>query len=259
MLLNVGLIGANGRMGLEIVQIIQNQPEDYQLHSALVAKNTNIASLLHDTAKSIVYEINHMGQPQVIIDFSTPKISLKNVEYCSKKNIAFILGTTGLSVEEKQQIENYATQIPILISANMSLSVNVLFKVAKIVSAKLSNFETEIVETHHRYKKDAPSGTAIKLGEMIANGRNISFTKHARYVRYGVDEKRDNKDIGFSTIRGGDVVGTHDALFFGSGEMLQLRSEVTNRASFAHGALLAAKFLENKQPGLYSMFDVLDL
>lgn len=258
-MLKICLIGANGRIGLEIANIIAVKNNQYQLQSAVVANLANIKEPLQKLAKHIVIDINQISRPDVVIDFSTPKITLPNTIYCAKNKIPVLIGTTGLSQEEKRQIETYAKDIPILIAANTSLSVNVLFKLAEMASAKLREFETEISEAHHRYKKDAPSGTAIKLGEMIAQGRNIDFATHAKYTRYGKDEARERNDIGFSVVRGGDIVGMHDAMFIGDGEILHLKSNITNRGSFANGALVAGKFLHNKEPGLYTMFDVLGI
>ena len=178
---------------------------------------------------------------------------------CLEYKIPLVVGATGFTQLQKDLITAASKNIPILMSSNMSLSVNLLFKLTAITAKKLSNFEAEIIEMHHRYKKDAPSGTAISLGEEIAKARGIDFKEHANFTRHGTDETRNPQDIGFCAVRGGDIVGKHDVMFINDGEILTLSSEINNRSSFASGALIAGAFLVNQKAGLYNMFDVLDL
>ncbi len=242
-MINIALIGSSGRMGLEIAKIIATKPEYYKLF-AEVAKGDDISKI---------------KDADVVIDFSTPSSTIKTINACLQYKIPLVIGATGFSDSEKDFINEASKNIAILFSANMSLSVNLLFKLTAIAAHKLSNFETEIFEAHHRYKKDAPSGTALKLGEVVANSRNLDFKKHAKFTRYGINEQRDPKDIGFSVVRGGDIVGKHDVMFIDNGEILTLTSEINNRGSFANGALIAATFISDKKPSLYNMFDVLDI
>ncbi|MFN7093825.1 MAG: 4-hydroxy-tetrahydrodipicolinate reductase [Burkholderiales bacterium] len=258
-MLNLGLIGANGRMGQEITHLVASQPNNYTLTAAIVSNSTKATPELTKAAIIISHDLAHLNNVEVVIDFSSPKTSLEVVAACLNHKIPLVIGTTGFTQEEYQIIEAASQQIPVLVSPNMSLSVNVLFKLASLVATKLPDFEAEIIEAHHRHKKDAPSGTAIKLGELIAQAREIEFTSHAKYSRHGISEARHKNDIGFGVIRGGDIVGMHDVLFIGEGETLHLTSEITNRSSFAHGALLAASFLADQPPGLYNMFDALKL
>jgi 4-hydroxy-tetrahydrodipicolinate reductase len=242
-MINIALIGSSGRMGLEITKIIAAKPEYYKLFAG-IAKGDDISKI---------------KGADVVIDFSTPSSTIRTINACLQYKIPLVIGATGFSDLEKDFISEASKNIAILFSANMSLSVNLLFKLTAIAADKLSNFETEIFEAHHRYKKDAPSGTALKLGEIIAESRNLDFKTHAKFTRYGVNEQRNPKDIGFSVVRGGDIVGKHDVMFIDNGETLTLTSEINNRGSFANGALIACAFLSIQKPGLYNMFDVLDI
>ena len=238
-MINVAIIGAAGRMGKEISKAINIKNDCYNIHAAIFKDG----------------DINLIKGADVVIDFSTPTSTLITIDACLRHNIPLVIGTTGFNPKEKDLISKASSIIPILFSANTSLSVNLLFKLTEIAT----NFETEIIEAHHRYKKDAPSGTALKLGEVVASARNIDFDTYAKFSRHGIDEHRDPNDIGFSVIRGGDIVGKHDVMFIDNGEVLTLTSEINNRASFANGALLAGVFIIDKAPGLYNMFDLLDL
>lgn len=258
-MIKIALIGANGRMGLQIAKIILGKPDYYTLEVAVSLDPKNIDEILRQSAKTITDDIHQIAKADVVINFSTPKSSLQTLDICLKYNKPVVFGTTGFNQTEKNAINNAASKIAILLSPNMSLSVNMLFKLTEIAAKKLRNFEAEIVEAHHRYKKDAPSGTAVKLGEVVANARDIDFDKHAKFTRHGVDEERKPDDIGFAVVRGGDIVGKHDVMFIDDGEILTLTSEINNRSSFANGAVIASAFLTTKTPGLYNMFDVLDL
>ncbi|MDD3267307.1 MAG: 4-hydroxy-tetrahydrodipicolinate reductase [Burkholderiales bacterium] len=251
--LNVGINGASGRMGHEILKIILNNPSLYDLS---FAKSSSVLDMVNFVADFPVNAENI----DAVIDFSTPDATIKTVHWCVENKIPLVIGTTGFSKMELDFIEDSAKIIPILISPNMSLSVNVLFAVAKKLGASLPTAEIEICEAHHRNKKDAPSGTAIKIGEYIANGRGQDFEDVAVYHRDRISENiRNPKEIGFSVMRAGDVIGKHSTFFFMNGEELSITSEITNRASFAEGALLAAKFITNQGSGLYSMLDALSL
>lgn len=248
-MLQIAINGASGRMGLEITKIIQENPSVY----------TQIDS---DLFKDLVFN-KLMGGPleiKVVVDFSVPSALPALLEWCLQNKKPLVIGTTGFNQFQLNQINIAAKSIPILYSPNMSLSVNVLFKVAALIAEKLANFEVEITESHHRYKKDAPSGTALALGKVIASARGLDFKEVANFNRTSNENTvRPQQEIGFSVIRGGDIVGKHTANFITDGEELTITSEITNRRSFAHGALLAAKFLTTQQPGLFSMTDVLNL
>lgn len=250
---NIGVNGASGRMGYEIIKIILNSPSLYNLKFAKSSKNLDVISSVRNFPEEFI-------DVHVVIDFSSPSATIETIQWCVANKIPLVIGTTGFSKEQIEFIQSQASIIPILLSPNMSLSVNVLFAVAKKVGAVLPSAEVEICEAHHRNKKDSPSGTALKIGEFIASGRGDDFEQVAVYNRDRVTENvRSQQEIGFSVMRAGDVIGKHSTFFFMSGEELSITSEITNRASFAEGALLAARFIINQPPGLYSMLDALNI
>ncbi len=254
-MLKVAINGLSGRVGQELLKVINSQAERYQLSD--IQKSGTEA---HVSESQFDLAAVSSQNTQVVVDFSSPEILDEVLDVCLKHNLPLVIGTTGFNSTQLQQIETAAQQIPILLSPNMSLSVNVLFKVCQMVAAKLTRAEVEITESHHRYKKDAPSGTAIRLGEAIADARGHNFEQVACYNRYGnQNTTRVPEEIGFSVIRGGDIVGRHSVEFIYDGEILNLTSEITNRGSFASGALHAAEFLVKQVAGFYTMEDVLGL
>lgn len=258
-MINLALIGANGKMGLAITKLIAQQPQLYNLKIAIVNNLSTTTTLLQETAKHITQDISQIANVDVAIDFSTPSSAILTVNQCLHSKTPLVIGTTGFNQDEHVQIKKISSEIPLLISPNMSLAVNMLFNLSAIAAKKLANFETEIIEAHHRHKKDAPSGTALELGKIIANARNIDFNQYAKFSRHGTNEKRTPNDIGFSVIRGGNINGSHDVLFIGDYETFTISAEVTNRSSYASGTLAAAIFLANQPAGLYNMLDILGL
>lgn len=248
-MLNVAINGAQGRMGQELLSII-SKSNIFQLS---FAKSQQSAS-------GIIDKLPEQTSAQIIIDFSNPDSTIELLSWCIERKIALVIGTTGFNSDQLQLIKESSKLIPILLSPNMSLSVNVLFKVAQIVAKSLADSEVEIIESHHRYKKDAPSGTALRIGEAIAFARGDDFNKVVKLNRTGTEnEVRKQNEIGFSVIRGGNIIGKHTAMFLTACEELSLTSEITDRACFASGALRAAQFIATKEAGLYSMEDVLGL
>jgi len=196
----------------------------------------------------------------VLIDFTRPVPAMGHLELCQASGKRMVIGTTGFSAEEKQLIENAAKSIPVLMAPNMSIGVNVCFSLlAKAAQALGDDVDIEIIEAHHRHKVDAPSGTALGMGEVIARTLGRDLDDCAIYGREGNTGERDRKTIGFSTIRAGDIVGEHTVMFASEGERIEISHKATSRANFAGGAMRAAKWLSDKQPGLYSMQDVLSL
>lgn len=258
-MINIAVIGATGKMGTQIAGLIAAQPELYNLSVAFTHNPTSATPELKNISKLITADISLIKDIDVVIDFSNPVASMQVLQQCQKHKIPLVLGTTGFTLDERNHITQASKDTPILMSPNTSLSVNMLFKLTAFASERLANFEAEIIETHHRYKMDAPSGTAIKLGEIVAGARKLDFEKHAVFTRHGRNEARQPQDIGFAVVRGGDIVGKHDVSFFSNGEVLTLSSEINNRQSFAHGALIGALFIITQAPGLYDMFDVLGL
>jgi 4-hydroxy-tetrahydrodipicolinate reductase len=196
----------------------------------------------------------------VLVDFTRPEASMLYLAACQKANVSMVIGTTGFSSEQKQAIESASKNIPIVFAPNMSVGVTLLINLVQSAAKVLSEgYDIEIIEAHHRHKVDAPSGTALRLGEAAASALGRDLEQCAVYGREGVTGERDPSTIGFATVRGGDVVGDHTVLFAGIGERVELTHKASSRATFAIGALRAAKFLNVKQAGLFDMQDVLGL
>jgi 4-hydroxy-tetrahydrodipicolinate reductase len=192
----------------------------------------------------------------VLIDFTRPEGTLANLKHCK----ACVIGTTGFSESQQRSIQEAATRIPIVMSPNFAVGVNVVFRLAEIAARALGEaYDVEIIEAHHRHKVDAPSGTALKLGEIIAFSLKRDLQKVAQHGRHGETGERPAGQIGFHAIRGGDIVGEHTVLFAGAGERVEVTVRSQSRMTYALGALRAAKFLGSRPPGLYDMGDVLGL
>ncbi|MBC8513978.1 MAG: 4-hydroxy-tetrahydrodipicolinate reductase [SAR86 cluster bacterium] len=240
----IAINGSKGKMGQTLVDAV-NLNKSATL-GAGVDKGDNLNDSLQDF--------------DVLIDFSRPEASLKAISICKNSGKAMVIGTTGFSDDELKVIKQASTQIPIVFAPNMSVGVNLTLKLLE-TSAKVIGKDSsiEIIETHHRYKVDSPSGTALKMGEVIANALGRDLAKCAVYGREGIDEPRDLNTIGFSSIRGGDVVGDHTVTFFMEGERVEITHKASSRMIYANGAVRAANWLHDKPSGLYSMQDVLEL
>jgi len=200
------------------------------------------------------------GTAEVWIDFSVPAATLANVEAAVAAGAAMVIGTTGLSATDKDKIASAAKHVPIVLTPNFSVGVNVLIKLVADAARLLgSAYDVEVVETHHRHKRDAPSGTALRLGEAAAEGSGRDFAKVARFERHGEIGPRTGEEIGMQTLRGGDVVGDHTVFFLGQGDRIEITHRASSRDTFAHGAVRAALWLAGKKPGLFDMRDVLGL
>jgi 4-hydroxy-tetrahydrodipicolinate reductase len=205
-----------------------------------------------------------LAASDVLIDFTRPEGTLAHAAACARRGVALVAGTTGLSPEQKAALAAHARDVPIVFAPNMSVGVNVLVKLVELATARLgSAYDVEIVEMHHKHKVDAPSGTALRLGEAAASAMNTTLAESAVYAREGVTGERRAGAIGFATLRGGDVVGEHTVIFAGAGERVELTHKATSRQTFAGGALRAARFVAARRaegrPGLYDMADVLAL
>jgi 4-hydroxy-tetrahydrodipicolinate reductase len=206
-----------------------------------------------DLAKSI-------GDCDVVIDFSNPAATQSLSQACRDAGKAAVIGTTGHSDQERRQIEELAQSVPVVFSPNFSVGVNTLFWLTRKAAEMLgADFDLEVTEMHHRLKKDAPSGTAKRLAEILCEARALDYAKDVRHGREGLVGERTGKEIGVHSIRGGDVVGDHTVTFAGAGERLELIHKASSRETFALGALRAARWVAGKPPGLYSMADVLGL
>ena len=197
---------------------------------------------------------------QVLIDFTRPEGTLAHLAVCRELGIKLVIGTTGFSDAQKAQIADAAQDTAIVMAPNMSVGVNVTLKLLEMAAKALSTgYDIEIVEAHHRHKVDAPSGTALKMGEVIAGALGRELRDCAVYAREGVTGARNPSSIGFATIRGGDVVGDHTVLFLGEGERIEISHKSSSRATYAQGSLRAARFLDGQASGLFDMADVLNL
>ncbi len=257
-MIKMGIIGSTGRMGQALIQAIQ-QNEQTQLGAAIVRQGTKAVG--QPASSSIVYSDRFSSQPvDVWIDFSTPAVTLECLRQLvnEQKPIGMVIGTTGFDNAQLDEIKQYSAILPIVLSANMSIGINVLWYLLQVTAAALPKHDVEIVEMHHRHKKDAPSGTALQMGEIIATARGQQLSECAVYGRSG-QQLREQAEIGFAALRGGDVVGEHTAIFATEGERIEISHKASDRHIFARGALKAALWLVKQPAGLYTMGDVIGL
>lgn len=262
----VAVAGASGRMGHMLIEAIRSSG-DCVLAGALdvasspaigndAAAFLGLASGVPVTA-DIVAGLDHA---QVLIDFTRPEGTLAHLKACRERGVKAVIGTTGFSEAQKREIADAARDIAIVMSPNMSVGVNVTLKLLEMAARALSTgYDIEIIEAHHRHKVDAPSGTALKMGEVIAQALGRELKDCGVYARHGVTGERDPSTIGFSAIRGGDIVGDHTVLFAGTGERIEITHKSASRATYAQGGLRAVRFLAGQDKGLFDMFDVLGL
>jgi 4-hydroxy-tetrahydrodipicolinate reductase len=266
-MINVIVCGGCGKMGSAVARLVY-QNEDMKLVGVIESpshpdkgKDWGIAVGLGETEIIIKDNLEEIIQnTDQIIEFTNPQISLKHLEIVSKYKKAMIMGTTGFSSEEIKKISKLAQDIPFLLSPNMSLGVNLLFKLAAETAAAISDdYDIEIIEAHHRFKKDAPSGTAKKLAQEIAKAKNTNLDDVIIYGREGMTGERKRGEIGIHSIRGGDITGEHTVMFTALGERLELTHKAHNRDTFAYGTIQAIKFMKGKPAGFYKMKDVLKI
>jgi len=260
------IAGATGRMGHALLEGVLADA-GLQLHAVIdradspqigrdagaeCGKNTGV-KVSSDVASAL-------KGADVLIDFTRPEASLIYLEACKKAGVKHVIGTTGFTVEQKAKITAASKEIAIVFTPNMSVGVNLLIDLVEQAAKVLNDgYDIEVVEMHHRDKVDAPSGTALRLGEAAAQGLGQDLSECAIYAREGVTGAREAGKIGFATLRGGDVVGDHTVVFAGLGERVEITHKASSRATFALGALRAAKFLQSKKTGLFDMRDVLGL
>lgn len=255
-MLRVCIVGLSGRMGHVIFDCCQGM-DGFKVISGICK---DAASLPLGFVGELVDDVNNLTQvPDVFIDFSRPDCSLKVLAYAKKHGCRVVLGTTGFDEEGKSKIVSTARHIPVVFAANFSVGVNVMLALIKKTATIMPDADIEIVEAHHRYKVDAPSGTALAMGEAAASGRGVTLKDVMVAGRNGITGERQYGTIGLSSIRGGDVVGEHQALFLSDGERVVVEHIATSRTTFGRGALRAALWLEGKKPGLYTMNEVLGL
>ena len=262
----IAVLGAGGRMGKTIVRYLPSFPE-LKLAGAVDlwdcperGKDAGLAAGCAEIGVKITSDLSEvLPACDLVIDFSGHHGTAGNAPRVAKAGKALVIGTTGLTADEKKTIEQAAGKIPVVLAPNMSLGVNLLLSLVEQAARALKgkNYDIEIVERHHRRKKDSPSGTAIGLGEAAAKGLGWDLKKVAVHGREGLVGERPNEQIGFHAVRGGDIVGDHTVLFAADGECIELSHRATSRDTFALGALRAAGWLPGRKPGLYSMRDVL--
>ena len=262
----IAVAGASGRMGQMLIEAIRHS-SDCILSGALdVATSPAIgldAAAFSGHASGVLIQSDlHAGlaSADVLIDFTRPEGTMAHLAVCRALGVKLVIGTTGFSDTQKAGIALAAQDIAIVMAPNMSVGVNVTLKLLEMAAKALSTgYDIEIIEAHHRHKVDAPSGTALKMGEVIAGALGRDLKDCAVYAREGVTGERDPSSIGFATIRGGDIVGDHTVLFAGTGERIEISHKSSSRATYAQGSLRAARFLTTQPSGLFDMFDVLKL
>jgi len=266
-MIQIGVAGAAGKMGSRISALCREY-DGLQLAGAFeraghreIGKDIGTIVGIGETGVILQESMEKvMDAVDIIIDFTSIESTMKNLEISAQKGKAMVIGTTGLSKDNLKEMEPFLKEIPCVMASNMSLGVNLLLKVLQDVARVLGeDYDIEIVEAHHRLKKDAPSGTALKMAQVIADAVNRNLDEVGVYARHGIIGQRTKKEIGIQTVRAGDIVGEHTVLFGGLGERIEITHKASSRDTFARGALKAALWLAGKPAGLYDMQDVLNL
>ncbi len=265
---SVIVAGAAGRMGKRLVELVSAAPGTRVAgglehpESPVLGRDAGEVAGIGALGVKLVGSLAELEncEADVMIDFTAPDATLAHVEWAAERRVGMVIGTTGIKPEQREVLARAAKNIPIVFAPNMSVGVNVLFKVVDEVARILGDdFDVEILEAHHNQKKDAPSGTAVRLGEIAAAALGRDYEKDAVFARQGFTGARSKTEIGMQTLRAGDIVGEHMVMFAGHGERLELIHRAHSRDNFAAGAVRAALWLENRAPGLYDMQDVLGL
>lgn len=266
-MMRIAVIGAAGRMGKTLIQAITDA-DGVKLGAAIVEPTSSLLGAdagevagVGKLSVSIVSGIEQcINDFDVLVDFTTPELSVGNAAFCAKHGKSIVIGTTGLNDEQKAQLEEAGKQTPVVFAPNMSVGVNLTLKLLSLAAEILGDdYDVEVIEAHHRHKVDSPSGTALRMGEVVAEALGRDLKECAVYGREGQIGPRTQKEIGFETIRAGDVVGEHSVWFATEGERIEIAHKASSRMTFAKGAVRAAAWLESKPAGLYDMQDVLNL
>ena len=262
----VGIVGASGRMGRMLIEAalkdagvalggafdVPGSPAIGKAAGELVGMACDL-KVADDVAAGL-------EQCDCLIDFTRPEGTLEHLELCRRQGVSMVIGTTGFEAEGKQRIIDAARDIPVVFAPNMAVGVNVVFKLLDMAARILNEgYDIEVVEAHHRMKVDSPSGTALRMGEVVASALGRNLGECAVYGREGVTGERDTSTIGFATVRGGDIVGDHTVMFCGIGERVEVSHKASSRMPYALGSLRAARFLAGRSDGLFDMQDVLGL
>jgi 4-hydroxy-tetrahydrodipicolinate reductase len=263
--MKIAIAGASGRMGQMLIEAVLGEP-DLALAVALDRADSPVLgrdcgeSMGRPTGVRVGSDLATLAGADVLIDFTRPEATLRHLEACARLGVNMVIGTTGFDEAGKRAIQAAAQRIAIVFAPNMSVGVNATFKLIDLAARMLgTGYDIEIIEAHHRHKVDAPSGTALKMGEVVATALGRPLAELAVYAREGHTGERRPGSIGFATIRGGDIVGDHTVMFAGAGERIEITHRSGSRQSYAAGSLRAARFLGSKSAGQYDMFDVLGL
>jgi 4-hydroxy-tetrahydrodipicolinate reductase len=262
--LAVAIAGATGRMGRMLVEAVMEAP-DCTLAGALDVPGSPqlgqdaAAFLGRASGVALTADLDAaLAGARVLIDFTRPEGTMRHVAACAERGVALVIGTTGLTDAQKAEIRAASARTPVFLAPNMSVGVNLVMRlIEQAAKALAEGYDVEIIEAHHRNKVDAPSGTALHMGEVVARATGRTLSECAVYGREGVTGVRDPGTIGFATVRGGDIIGDHTVLFAGTGERIEISHKSSSRATYAQGSLRAARFLATAAPGLYDMDDVL--
>ena len=264
-MIRVAVAGASGRMGRALVESLAGHPKA-RLAVALEMPGSPAigqdagAAFGRNTGVAITADLDALAGADVLIDFTRPEGTLAHLAACLAHGVRPVIGTTGFDEAGKLAVAGAARQLPVVMAPNFSVGITVLIKLLDTAARALGDgYDVEVIEAHHRHKVDAPSGTALRLGEAVAQALGRDLRQCAVYGREGITGERDARTIGFATVRGGDVVGDHTVLFAGTGERVELTHKASSRATFAEGAVRAACWLDGRSPGLYDMRDVLGL
>jgi len=266
-MIKVAVTGAAGRMGGRIITLV-TEAEGLEVAGAVemagharLGDDAGYVAGCGDLGIAITDSLEQaLAEADVLIDFTWPEVTLANAEVCARLGKAIVVGTTGMNAEQRRVISRVAESIPVVFAPNMSVGVNVCFKLLKDMARTLGEgFDVEIVELHHNKKKDSPSGTAVRMGEIVAEALDRDYNQVANYHREGMCGERTRVEIGMQTVRGGDIIGEHTVYFIGMGERIELTHRAMSRDMFARGAVRAAGWLGGRQAGLYDMQDVLEL
>lgn len=264
--MKIAIAGSAGRMGRTLIEAVLSAG-DMHLVAALEQADSPFLGKDAGELAGVPCGVNitadfdtALANADCLIDFTRPGGTLAHLASCHKRGVAMVIGTTGLETEHKLVIQDASHSIPIVFAPNMAVGVNLVFKLLDTAARVLSQgYDIEVIEAHHRHKVDAPSGTALRMGEVVAEALGRDLSKCAIYGREGVTGERDPSTIGFATVRGGDIVGDHTVLFAGTGERIEITHKAASRMPYALGSLRAARFLKGRKNGLYDMQDVLGL
>ena len=263
--MKLAIAGASGRMGRMLIEAALARPDATIVAAFDTAESPAYGHdcgefLGRSTGVTVSADLSALRQADVLIDFTRPEATLAHLEACKAAGINIVIGTTGFDAAGKKAISAAAEKIAIVFAPNMGVGVNAMFKLLDVAARILNDgYDIEIIETHHKHKVDAPSGTALKMGEIVAQARGEKLDKVAVYAREGQVGERKPGTIGFASIRGGDVIGDHTVLFAGIGERIEITHRSSTRMSYAIGSMRAARFLAGRRTGLYDMSDVLGL